>query len=132
MNKLVVQPLTAQNAIYTGSSVSVISVSSEWVLFLEVFNQTPNTVSRLTFEDSSDGFSSDILPGPSVSLAGQLGDGSGLITGYCPNVRKFSFTMADWEDLRIGISSCDLRLCVTDLSGNDGSPSIVYQAWIEY
>ena len=133
INQIWIQTKTAQTAPYNGSAVSVITVPENyWTLVLEIMNQTPNTTTRFTFEDSVDGFTSDIMAGPSFSVTGQIGDGSGSADGFHPDVKRYTITQNDYNDLRIGVVSSDLRLCVTDINGNNGSPSVVFQSWIEF
>jgi len=122
----------AETSTNNGSSIAISSITGNWTLVLEVMNQTPSTTTRFTFEDSVDGFSSDIMAGPSTSVTGQIGDGSGSATGYCPDVKRYTWCQRDYPDLRFGVSSAHIRLAVTDINGNSGSPSVVYQSWIEY
>ena len=133
MNRIAVQTKVQATGPFIGDGVNVSTVTENaWTLVIEIINMTPSTTARFTFEDSADGFVSDILPGPPVSVEGQIGDGSGNAAGFSPNTLRYSFTEYDFPDLRIGVSACALRLNLTRLSGNNGRPSIVYQSWIEY
>jgi hypothetical protein len=128
-----IQALVAKTAAFDGAGVSISGITGDWTLVLEVYNLTAGATVRFVFEDSVDAFSSDVAAGPSFSVTGQVGDGSGVLpaagTGYSPDIIRFSIKKKDFPDFRAGTASATTRLSLTRINGS--SPSVVYHGWLE-
>jgi hypothetical protein len=121
LNIVQLQALTSETSATAGAGVSVSGLpTSGWTVKIQVasFTGSSNTA-RLIVEDSEDGFSSDILAGPGVSLQSSETSSNDVI---------FSFTSYAWPDLRIGGGSATLRIHLTNITGG----TITYSAWVEY
>ena len=111
-----------------GVSVASITPLDTWTLFLKVwsFNTTSGSDlgterARINWEDSANAFGGgDTLQGPVHCIV--------PLTGV-PEGRIYSTRWRDFDDLRIGVSSCQLR---TNLTRITGSSTIVYEAWLTY
>jgi hypothetical protein len=118
-----VQALTTQTAAFTGPSLSVSGITSDWTLKLNVSSMTDSGSStplvRFSFEDTVNDFTGS-LAGPSVSFKGALSSNADKVV---------SFKKQDYPDLRIGTASAELHLKLTDI---ESGGSVTYTAWLEY
>jgi len=105
------------NATQTGTDVS--AWATQWTLCLEVLSMSPDISAQIVFQDSTDGFATDILAGPTATISG------GITT---KGVFRLSWKFQDWPDLRIGVTAAKLRTVVQRFAG---SGSLTIRSWIE-
>jgi hypothetical protein len=112
-------------AAYTGTGISISGFTGDWTLKLQVYSYTPPTGAtvaspfRFEFDDTVNSFTG-YLAGPTVSFAGQFA------SSY-DNTK--AFRKQDFPDLRMGTSSAQLRLVLSNIPASNGG--ISYRAWIE-
>jgi hypothetical protein len=112
-------PLTVTGNYTPPTAADVSTYTTPWTLVLEVYTQTLDATAVILFQDSLDGFVSDILAGPSATVSG------GITTKA---VVRYSWKQQDWPDLRIGITGAELRAVVQRFAGGG---SLQFRSWIE-
>jgi hypothetical protein len=115
-----IQAKVTKTATFNGSGVDVSGISGDWTLVLDVQTVVGDTAVRFGFQDTVDAFTTP-LAGPTVSVSGAVA---------LANSRRFTFKKYDFPGLRCGTASAQLRLAVLAITGT--SPSVTYQAWLEY
>lgn len=130
MTHLAIQAKVTKTAQFLGTGVDISAITADWTLVLEIMGMNSGNGARFVFEDSTNSYTTyntDIFPGPSVAVAGQIGSSS---TPNYPDVKRYTWSKRDFPDLQFGVSSALLRLNLTNITGS--SKSVTYQAWVEY
>jgi hypothetical protein len=111
-----------KTAAFTGAGIDISGITGDWTLKINVqslADASTTPVVRLSFEDTVNDYTAS-LAGPTVSFKGALSNNADKVK---------SFKKQDFPDLRLGTSSAQLRL---KLSNIESGGSCNYRAWLEY
>jgi hypothetical protein len=118
-----VQTQTTQTAAFTGPSIVVSGITSDWTLKLNVAAMSDSGSStplvRFSFEDTVNDFTGS-LAGPAISFKGAVSSSADRVA---------SFKKADFPDLRLGVANAELHLKLTNI---ESGGTVTYSAWLEY
>jgi hypothetical protein len=132
MTRVQIQSKTTATGTGVSSAVNIdggIDIGAvDFTLVIEVLGLDAGCSASFTWEDTVDTFVTPIA-GPDISVSGQVGNGGQSTTTY-PNAIRYSWKKHDYPGLRLGVTSAQLRLNLSRLTGS--SPHVTYQAWLEY
>ena len=124
-----IQAKVTKTAAFAGAGIDISgvkdgSVVKDWTLKLQVEALSDAVAAtipsvRLGFVDTVNDFT-DSIAGPTISF-------SGTLTKSADKVK--SFKKADFPDLRMGVSSAQLKLKLLNI---ESGGSCTYRAWMEY
>jgi hypothetical protein len=131
-----VQSRVTKTAAFTGSTLNISGITTDWTLKLQVEALSDSTstnvpVVRLGFYDTVTDFTASLV-GPTISFKGTLAKTADKVK---------SFKKQDFPSLRVGVPSAELQLQLLELSAyasgalvptTTTTGSCTYRAWIEY
>lgn len=123
MTHLAIQSSVTKTTTFAGAGVDVSGVGAAWTFKIHIKSFSPNTGSvRLVLEDTVNNFTA-YLAASSFSFLGGLASA---------NDKVHSVKAQDFPSLAnsIGQSGGQLRLRLSEITGS--SPSVTYDAWLEY